>query len=396
MLNGAGLLVRTLARLESVDLGYRSEHLSILAFTAARDVFPNDDAGNEVGKQLVRRLEAMPGVVAATPILSEPFIGQSLFIMKVARVEQPVTERAQNPFVPFEFAGPSYFRALGIPIVRGRGFTDADTPGSARVVVVNETLARQLWPNEDALGKQLVQATHAGDTAFTVVGVASDTRFRELRNVGPVVCFEWEQAEGGFPGLVAVRPIRPMATLLPAVRTASHDINPALVLWKTQTMDQLLDAPLAQPRLSALFLASAPLRCCSRPSGCMESWRRSAAADTRNRRAHGARSDAEQHPPARPRAGGEFGRSRRDCRTRRRARVLAPAGDALFHVSPIDPLTLTGVRAAPGGRVARGLPPPAGPRALILSRRCGGIAARPHSAPSCALTSGHEASGHDA
>jgi predicted permease len=257
LLAGAGLLVRTLAQLESVDLGYRSDHLSIISFTAERGALPTGDASGEAGKQLVRRLETTPGVVAATPILSEPFEGQSLYIMKLARAEQPVTERGQNPFVPFEFVGPDYFRTLAIPILRGRGFSTDDTRGSERVVVVNETLARQLWPNEGALGKRLVPMTGrtTRGTAFTVVGVASDTRFRELRNVGPVVYFAWEQVDNGFPGLLAVRTTRPLAAVLPALRAASHAINPALVVWKVETMDQLLDAPLAEPRLSALLLS---------------------------------------------------------------------------------------------------------------------------------------------
>jgi predicted permease len=256
MLNGAGLLVRTLAQLESVDLGYRSDHLSILSFAAPQSALPTAVASDEAGKQLVRRLEATPGVMAATPILSEPFMGQSLYIRKLARVDQPVAERVQNPFVPFEFVGPHYFRTFAIPILRGRGFAASDTRGFERVVVINETLAEQLWPDQDPLGKRLVMvAGETVDTAFTVVGVASDTRFRELRNVGPVGYFVWEQVLTSFPGLVAVRTNRPLAAMLPAMRAASHEVNPALVLWNAQTMDQLLDAPLAQPRLSALLLA---------------------------------------------------------------------------------------------------------------------------------------------
>jgi putative ABC transport system permease protein len=258
MLNGAGLLVRTLARLESVDLGYRSDHLSLLSFTAPQGALPTEAASVEAAKELVRHFEATPNVVAATPILSEPFIGQSLFLMKLARVEQPVTEREQNPFVPFEFVGPDYFRTLAIPIRRGRGFTEADIRGSEHVVVVNEALANQLWPTDDALGKRVVLMTGpTGDTAYTVVGVASNTRFRELRNVGPVAYWPWDggAAPFGFRGLFAVRTTRPLAAMLPSLRAASHGVNPAFVLWKTQTMDQLLDAPLAQPRLSALLLS---------------------------------------------------------------------------------------------------------------------------------------------
>jgi len=256
MLNGAGLLLRTLSQLQSVDLGYRADHLSLLSFAAPQGSVLDGTAGTDAAKALVRRLEATPGVVGATPILTEPFIGQSLFIMKLARAEESAGERQQNPFVPFEFVGPSYFRTLSIPIVRGRGVTDSDTRGSGRVAIVNETLAQQLWPNENAIGKRVVLVTgHTGDTTFTVVGVAKNTRFRELKTVGPVVYLAWEQVNNGFPDLVAVRTSRPLGEMLGALRAASRDINPALVLWKTKTMDQLLDAPLAQPRLSALLLA---------------------------------------------------------------------------------------------------------------------------------------------
>jgi predicted permease len=256
MLSGAGLLVRTLAQLESVDRGYRSDSLSILAFTAPQSAISTEVAGDEAGKQLLLRLEATPGVVAATPILSKPFIGQSLYVNKLARIEQPVTEREQNPFVPYEFGGPDYFRTFAISILRGRGFTASDTRDAERIVVVNETLASQLWPDQDPLGKRLVSvAGHTVDKTFTVVGVASDTRFRELRNVGPVAYFVSEQVDKGFPNLLAVRTTSPLAAMLPVLRAAAHDVLPDFVLWDAQTMDQLLDAPLAQPRLSALLLA---------------------------------------------------------------------------------------------------------------------------------------------
>lgn len=259
MLNGAGLLVRTLAQLESVDLGYHSDHLSVLAFTASPGiaaVLPSGVTGGEVEKQLIRQLGATPGVLAATPILSEPFIGQSFYISKLARAEQPLAEREQNPFVPYEFVGPDYFRTLGIPILRGRGFSDSDIRTAEQVVVVNETLARQLWPNENALGKRVVSMAGAtGDKSYTVVGVARDTHFRELRNVGPVAYFAWEQVANWFPGLIAIRTTRPLASVLPVLRAASRQVNQRLLVWKAQTMDQLLDPQLAQPRLSALLLA---------------------------------------------------------------------------------------------------------------------------------------------
>ena len=258
MLDCAGLLVRTLGQLESVDLGYHPDHLSILAFTASPGgaiVLPSGVTFGDLGRQLVTRLEATPGVVAATPILHEPFIGQSFFISKLARVEQAAPEREQNPFTSYEFGGADYFRTLAIPVLHGRGFSTSDIGGSEQVVVVNENLARQFWPNESAIGKRLVSMAGAtGNKTYTVIGVVSDTRFRELRNGGSVAYFAWEQVGNFFPGFVAIRTTRPLAEILPTLRSASRDVNERLLVWKAQTMDQLLDAPLAQPRLSALLL----------------------------------------------------------------------------------------------------------------------------------------------
>ena len=232
--------------------------------------------------------------------------------MKLARVEQPVTEREQNPFVPFEFVGADYFRTLAIPILRGRGFTDSDTLGSERVVVVNETLAKQLWPNQDALGKRLVQVTGpTGDTAFTVVGIASDTRFRELRSVGPVAYFASDQVDTGLP-----RPPRrahhaPAGGHAPraARRVAGHQSGASSCgrrrRWiscsthRSPSRDSARCC-LAGFSLVALLLSAIGLY------GVMASGVRRQTRDIGV--AHGTRSGAGHNPPARPRAGLRLGR----------------------------------------------------------------------------------------
>jgi putative ABC transport system permease protein len=84
--------------------------------------------------------------------------------------------------------------------------------------------------------------------------VASDTRYRELRNVGPVVYFDWEQVEPFWNGFLAVRSTSSLTNLLPSLRAATHDVDPALQIVDAQTMDHLLDAPMAQPRMSTMLL----------------------------------------------------------------------------------------------------------------------------------------------
>ena len=252
MLTGAGLLVRTLARLQSIDLGYEPEHLSIISFTGPQSVFPTEERQTEVCKGMVSRFEAIPGVVAATPLESTPFGGQSFFIMQIAPVEQPLAEREHNPFTPWEFVGSDYFRAFDIPILRGRGFTNLDGKGTDPVVVINESLAKQLWPNADALGRQLQTPEHK---TYTVIGIARDTHLRELKKVGPVAYFQWEQRDPFCNGYLAVRSTPTLSALLPSFRAATREVNPNLVIWNAQTMDQLIDEPMAQPRLSAWLLS---------------------------------------------------------------------------------------------------------------------------------------------
>jgi predicted permease len=252
MLSGAALLARSLMRLESMDLGYKPEHLSVLSFTGPQSHFSSDTQVFAAAQQLVQRFEATRGVIAATPIESNPFKGQSLYIMKLVPAEMPAAERDNAPFTPWEFVGPDYFRTFGIPIRKGRGLLPSDTKASEHVVVVNKTLARQFWPNANPIGKRVIDQS-AGIT-HTVVGVAEDTHYRELKKTGPVAYFNTEQIMPFWNGIIAVRTTGSLGTMMPALRTAMRDVEPSLVLFDARTMDELLDAPLAQPRLSALVL----------------------------------------------------------------------------------------------------------------------------------------------
>ena len=254
LLSGAGLLVRTLTRLQAMDLGYHTEHLSMLTYTGPQSSLKDPKQIFEAAKSLVTRIETTPGVIAATPIESRPFEGQSLFIMRVAAADAQASEREQVPWTPFEFVGADYFKTFDIPIRRGRAFRTSDVDGAEHVVVISQTLARRLWPNEDAIGKHLMQTIN--QSTWTVVGVAQDTHLRELRNGGPIVYFDGDQVQPFWNGFIAVRTSVPLAAMMPALRRATHDANPNLLLWDAQTMDDLLAQPMSQPRLSALVLTA--------------------------------------------------------------------------------------------------------------------------------------------
>jgi predicted permease len=257
MVAGALLLGRSLARLQSLDLGYVPEHLSLLRFDGPEKTFGSADHTMQVVRDMITRVEAVPGVVAATVVESPPFKGQSGFIMKVSRAGLSQPELEASPFIPFEIASSGYFRTLGIPILRGRQFLPSDTKTSAAVVIVSEALAKRLWPGEDAVGKHMRNAYDTSHTSLTVVGVARDTHFRELRQPAPVIYTAQSQQEfSAWWGYLAVRTTGDIAPLLRGIERSVSDAYPGMAIVRVQTMDQLLDGPLAQPRMSAFLLSA--------------------------------------------------------------------------------------------------------------------------------------------
>jgi len=261
MLAGAGLLGRSLARLQGISLGYNPDRLSLLAIAFGPSVY-NDSAGkfdqsrlNATGEQVLAAFRAIPGVTSVTPMLVPPFLGEAIFIGRLDTEGQTPEEMKSNAFFPMEAGGADYFRTMGIPIRRGRGFTDADNERGEKVAVVSEAAARRLWPNEDPIGKRIHFWTAGDTTAWrTVVGIAGDTHFRSLRASAPTVYVPWRQSY--WQGQYAIRTAGDLSAVLPALRRAAREVNPVLTLWQANTMDELLSAPLAQPRLSALLLGA--------------------------------------------------------------------------------------------------------------------------------------------
>lgn len=256
MLGGAGLLARSLERLEAQDRGYSSDHLSILWFSWDVRRFDSVDKTVTLGDQLVKRIRAVPGVTAATQIVVPPMVGEGVWQTSVTTGDQDPSEASTDRMVAVEHGGPEYFRTFGIPLLRGRAFTDADHQGAPPVAIVSETLARRLWAEEDAIGKQIRAPgpTANPDGLRTVIGIAEDTHLRTLREPTPTVYVP--ALQGYWQGWVAIRSSTELGGLVPALRAAADEVAPRLDLWAPRTMDEMLAEPLAQPRLSALLMST--------------------------------------------------------------------------------------------------------------------------------------------
>jgi len=254
VLAAAGLLGRSLAKLERLDLGFAAEQLSIVEISWSWREYDSPEKIAAFYDQLIPRLERIHGIDAVTPLLLGPFSGSGGFDTRLEAEGQPPRADSDNPFVNMEVGGPGYFRTFGLPILRGRGFTDADRANSPKVVVVSDAVARRFWPGEDPIGKRLIWGTQDGEReAWTVVGMVGETRYRDLRSPTPTLYFSYRQLYAQT--MIGIRSTTGLGAVLPQVRTAVRETAPGVVVWKAETMNQLLGRPLAQPRLSALLLA---------------------------------------------------------------------------------------------------------------------------------------------
>jgi len=337
MLSGAALLLRSLERLQHLDLGYTKDHLTFayIVLPAARDTLPWKI---QMGDAVMARLRAIPSVTAVTPTMFSPFAGSGMWTLSWDPEGQTASDSAASPTTAIEVAGPDYFRVLGIPILRGRTFLDTDRDSAPRVAILSEAAARRYWHGQDPVGKRI--RARGAIRWWTVIGVVGDTHFREMRQSTPMVYLSWRQTD--WQGVLAMRSTGIVSRA--TIRRAVADADPSLTLWTVYTMDRALDYPLAGPRLNTLLLSTFGLVALALAAiglyGIMASAVREQTRDIGVRMALGATP----------------GRVRADIL--RRAMVLCLAGavvgiglalaasrviaSLLFEVSPMDPVALFG------------------------------------------------------
>jgi len=255
VLSAAGLIVRSLINLERVDLSFQASGLLIADLTMQGDLYGDAKKQRAMLERLVPELQALPDVRAASPVVAAPFSGNGGWDGRPAADGQSPEQAGINPMVNMEVATPDYFRTLGVPIIRGRGFTDADREGVPGAVILSQSTARFYWPGADPIGKRLRMGEKL-EQVFTVVGVVPDTRYRDLRDARPSIYFPLRQSFFPFaPWTLAIRTTGSPADAVPAIRRVISETAPGVALVSAAPFGDLLEGPLAQPRLNALLLA---------------------------------------------------------------------------------------------------------------------------------------------
>jgi putative ABC transport system permease protein len=245
------LLMRTLSHLQRLEPGFDPAGLTVLQVAFLSPDMDSKEKVVALMDRVVDRVQAVPGVGQVAAVLQPPLSGTGGYDWGFVAEGQTESEAAGNPYLNYEAVTPGYFSTFRIPILRGRGLSDADRAGTLPVVVVSRNLAERMWPGQDPVGKRIrwVDSTANGRWR-TVVGVANDTRYRELLQLRASVYVPASQQEWVATFLV-VRSALPPASLAPALRRTVREVDPGLDVANASSMATLLGRPLAQPRFNA-------------------------------------------------------------------------------------------------------------------------------------------------
>ena len=250
----SGLLMRSLLKALAVNPGFRSDHLLALDVNLPHYKYKTDPQQLAFLNDVLERTRHLPGVVSASAVMCPPLVGtcwDSIFIFD----DRPVPPIAELPRAAFNIADPQYFRAVGVPLLKGRWFTPEDTAKSTPVILINETAARRWWPNQNPLGKRIKQGFPQDKGSFEeIVGVVGD-----LREDAPDQA-QWPEvfipeAQNTMPSftLLVRTGTEPMA-MSGSVEGVIHSLDPDQPVYHVKAMTGYLAESLARRKFSTLLL----------------------------------------------------------------------------------------------------------------------------------------------
>ena len=272
LLVGASLFVRSFLNLQSASPGFDTEPLLTARFFMSGESYATDDLKAQRVEDVVRRVEALPGVTSA---FSSNFVpldagGGTAHVI----VDGRTYVKGEEPLILFTAVTPHLYRTMGMPILKGRDFTDNEGLGRAPVAVINETMAKKLWPDADAVGRRfhLVERDANRDVVtpdewFTVIGVGPDIRMFDMQDDTPDYSVAYVPYRfSNFTNIgVTVRAVGDPAGLAGAVRNAIRSSDSTLPIFNVRTMEDIRRESFWQFRLfgfmfgifgaAALFLA---------------------------------------------------------------------------------------------------------------------------------------------
>jgi putative ABC transport system permease protein len=268
LLVGAGLLISTFVKIDSEPMGFQMRDVFVGDVALPNAVYRTNDERTRFCENLLQKLRAIPAIRAAGVASSWPFNVDGLTPMETGR-QQGLSLQQLPQAANFEVS-PGYFAALGIPILRGRPFSDHDLPDSIPVAVINEEMARTYFAGEDAIGKRIrvhyIDQRTATEPWLTIVGVVGSTRSVRYNQIEwdmyPAVYtpfFQRRNKSSGDPAgaqtiFLYVQGVSRLS--LSAISSAVHAIDPDLPLGSLRSTGEIVSASRSQPRVRAILLGA--------------------------------------------------------------------------------------------------------------------------------------------
>jgi predicted permease len=269
LLTASGLLLRSFEKMRTVDLGFRPERVATAAYSLPQQQYSTQASVDAFNDELLRKLKQLPGAQAAGLSSILPASGNNNNQTFVVEGYVPPKGAGMNLATTSQVIG-DYFGAMGIPLLRGRTFTDADKPGAPLALIVNRKLAEHYWPNQDPIGKRMRIGTAEMKTPWlTVVGEVADVKLNapddptKEEYYRPVAQSEETYGELASPsdlngngGYIVVRSALPPEQMENALRTTARSIDPQLPLTQVQTMEQAVSSSEAPRRFNTVLITS--------------------------------------------------------------------------------------------------------------------------------------------
>lgn len=259
LLIGAGLLVKSFARLQSVDPGFRVDNVLTMSLSLPKSRYTGADQLAGFYNQVLQRVESLPGVESAGLVTSLPLTGWNIgqpFTID-GRTLSPDEATAAN----YQFTSPEYFRAMGMPLLRGRYFTEQDSSHSAPVTIINQAIARRFFPDEDPIGKHIsISSLIPGQTKVgpavsrEIIGVVGDVKESGLAEESSLEVYVSYLQNPLLETNLVVHTSGEPSGLVAAVRSQVLAVDKDQPVSEIKTMEQVLSESVAGRRFNMLLL----------------------------------------------------------------------------------------------------------------------------------------------
>jgi putative ABC transport system permease protein len=255
LMAGAGLMLRSFARLQQVDRGFNPNQLLTAQLQLPRAKYPGGPNVTTFYQQLEERVRALPGIESVGMVSGLP-LGGFYDNSTIAVENTQQNQRIGTLQGDVRASSPDYFKTLRIPLLKGRVFTDHDSADSPKVVIIDDVFAKRFFANVDPIGKRvnLMADLHAGKPWASIVGVVSHVKDTiDARETGQLYIPQTQQPSPTM--FLAVRAVGEPSVLINAVRNAVWALDPEQPVSNIRTMAERVDNSVAQPRLNTLLLA---------------------------------------------------------------------------------------------------------------------------------------------